>query len=243
MTAPTLRLITHASTATGRAQMALDALLLARAAERGISSCRWYQWSGPTVSLGYFQTGLPAELQARFVGLPVVRRLTGGGASLHHHELTYSLALAAAHPLCVDPRQLYDRVHEAVIGALRRQGVAVGLRGAGRPELGENYLCFARGDSFDVVCEGFKVLGSAQRRRRGAVLQHGSLLWARSAWAPEFPGICDLADVKVDAERLQSSLREVLVEALGGEFDEEAELPADELSRFGELEREFGDPC
>jgi lipoate-protein ligase A len=243
MTASTSRRISHASLAAGRTQMALDALLLERAAERGVSSCRWYQWSGPTISLGYFQTGLPAELQSRFGGLPVVRRLTGGGAILHHHELTYSLALAAAHPLCADPRQLYDRVHEAVIGELRRVGVPVGLRGASLPELGENYLCFARGDSFDVVCEGFKVLGSAQRRRRGAVLQHGSLLWARSEWAPEFPGICDLAQVRVDAETLQRNLREVLAGALGGEFAEEAELPAEEQARFGELEREFGDPC
>jgi len=94
-----------------------------------------------------------------------------------------------------------------------------------------------------VVCEGHKVLGSAQRRRRGAVLQHGSLLWARSDWAPEFPGICDLANAPVDAETLEVNLRRVLGEALGGNFVEEAELPIDEWPRICELEREFGDPC
>jgi lipoate-protein ligase A len=243
MTALPLHLITHSSRATGHTQMALDALLLERAAERRISSFRWYQWSGPTVSLGYFQHHLPSELEVRFANLPVVRRLTGGGAILHHHELTYSLALAPGHPLCTDPRQLYDLVHEAVIQELRRQGIPAGLRGDSRPELGENYLCFARGDSFDVVCEGHKVLGSAQRRRRGAVLQHGSLLWARSDWAPEFPGICDLANAPVDAETLEVNLRRVLGEALGGNFVEEAELPIDEWPRICELEREFGDPC
>jgi lipoate-protein ligase A len=243
MTASTLRLITHASRSAGRTQMALDALLLERAAERQISSCRWYQWSGPTISLGYFQAELPPELRARFAGLPVVRRLTGGGAILHHHELTYSLALAPRHPLSADPRRLYDLVHEAVIVELHRQGVSVGLRGDSRPDLGENYLCFARGDSFDVVCGGLKVLGSAQRRRRGAVLQHGSLLWARSEWAPEFPGICDLADVRVDEATVAQALKRGLVEVLGGEFEEEGELPAEEGPRFCELEREFGDPC
>lgn len=243
MTASALRLITHSGRAAGRTQMALDALLLERAAERRVSSCRWYRWSGPTISLGYFQPQLPPELEVRFSGLPVVRRLTGGGAILHHHEFTYSLALAPGHPLSADPRPLYDLVHEAVIQELRREGIPVGLRGDSRPELGENYLCFARGDSFDVVCGGTKVLGSAQRRRRGAVLQHGSLLWARSDWAPEFPGICDLATVRVDAETLEGNLRRVLGEALGVDFVEEAELPVDELPRFCELEREFGDPC
>jgi len=243
MTASPSRLITFAQRATGRTQMALDALLLEWAADQGQSSCRWYQWSGPTISLGYFQQEMPAELRERFRSLPVVRRLTGGGAILHHHELTYSLTLAPSHPLANEPRRLYDLVHDAVVAELRAGGISASLRGESHSELGGNFLCFSRGDSFDVVCGGYKILGSAQRRRRGAVLQHGSLLWARSEWAPEFPGICDLSPVQVTQEALERCLRDVLVNVLGGGFEKQGVLTAEQLARLAELEREFGDPC
>jgi lipoate-protein ligase A len=186
---------------------------------------------------------MPSELTDRFHALPVVRRLTGGGAILHHHELTYSLALAADHPLAADPRALYDLVHVAVVEELQQQGVPAGLRGESHAELGGNFLCFSRGDSFDVVCGGYKILGSAQRRRRGAILQHGSLLWARSEWAAEFPGICDLSVVRVTQAVLEARLRDALVRGLGGGFKERGELTALQLARLAELEQEFGDPC
>ena len=49
------------------------------------------------------------------------------------------------------------------------------------------------------MTDGFKIVGSAQRRRGGAILQHGSILLRRSDTTPELPGICDLADVESDA--------------------------------------------
>src|SRR5262249_39204661 len=55
------------------------------------------------------------------------------------------------------------------------------------------FLCFGRGDLRDVVLKGHKIVGSAQRRRRGGILQHGSVLLRRSDHAPQFPGLLDLA--------------------------------------------------
>jgi lipoate-protein ligase A len=171
--------------------MAVDEALLEAALERDECFVRWYRWSVPTISLGYFQEAAAAAAP-RFVGLPVVRRLTGGGAILHHLELTYSCAIAANHPLAHAPHQLYDAVHERIIDVLRGHGISARPRGLAVRQEQEPFLCFGRGDRRDVLVDADKVLGSAQRRRRGAVLQHGSLVLNRSPFAPEFPGVLDL---------------------------------------------------
>jgi lipoate-protein ligase A len=88
---------------------------------------------------------------------------------------------------------LYACVHEAVIRALAEFGFLAELRGKTDARRGQEFLCFGRGDDFDVVMGGKKVLGSAQRRRKGAVLQHGSLVLRASRWAREFPGVFDCA--------------------------------------------------
>jgi lipoate-protein ligase A len=158
--------------------MAVDETLLESAVERGVCTVRVYRWSEATVSLGYFQ--------------PAVRRLTGGGAIAHHHEITYSVCLPASHAIAADPTALYGRVHAAIIALLNTHRIVARLRGAAVPERDHQFLCFGRGDRHDVLVETHKVVGSAQRRRRGAVLQHGSLLFRQSEFAPEFAGLCEL---------------------------------------------------
>ena len=190
---PATRLITDPAPRSGAWQMAVDQWMLEQVVAGGRPMLRWYRWSEPTVSLGHFQASLPPEVAERFQGLAVVRRLSGGGAILHHHELTYAVALPAGHPWADEPRQLYDRVHAAIVDVLQHHELPVTPRGEAQPGLGGAFLCFSRGDSFDLVWQGHKVLGSAQRRRKGAVLQHGSLLLTRSPHAPEFPGLTDLA--------------------------------------------------
>lgn len=191
--------------------MAIDELLLTAAIERGQCSVRLYRWSEPTISLGYFQSvdDLPTPL--RLAGLPVVRRLTGGGAILHHHELTYSCAVPARHPLAHNPKDLYLRVHEQVIEVLAGFGIPVQFRGDEDRQRSQEFLCFARGDSFDVVMSGgHKVLGSAQRRRKGSILQHGSLVLHCSDYVPQFPGIGDLAVQTIPLLDLTSTLARAL---------------------------------
>ncbi|MCH7988607.1 MAG: lipoate--protein ligase family protein, partial [Planctomycetes bacterium] len=145
-----------------------------------------------TVSLGYFQEAEAADRNPEFAKLPKVRRLSGGGAILHHHELTYSLSLPATHPLAMEPHRLYEEAHKQILTVLKRFGICAQLRGTDLNENDEPFLCFGRKDPRDIIYRGHKILGSAQRRRRGAVLQHGSLLLKRSAFASAFPGIDDL---------------------------------------------------
>ncbi len=187
------RLIIENEPCRGTWNMAVDEVLLESAIEYQVPTVRLYQWSEATVSLGYFQCEFPNPSE-RWGDLPIVRRLSGGGAILHHHELTYSFALPQSHPLTRDPRRLYEKTHLALIEFLKESGIATSLRGSAAKERDSAFLCFSRGDALDVLHGIHKVIGSAQRRRRGAVLQHGSILLESSEYAPEFPGILDLAD-------------------------------------------------
>ena len=146
----------------------------------------------------------------------MVRRPSGGGAILHGSDVTLSVAVPRAHPCGGSPQRLYDTVHAALVAELAARGIAAGLSagestgtrpGAGTAAVGlpgdRALLCFDRRATGDVVvpvADGrgnadAKVLGSAQRRLRGAVLQHGSLLLAANRLVPEsvrHPGLDDL---------------------------------------------------
>jgi len=106
--------------------------------------------------------------------------LTGGGAILHDLEVTYSLTLPIDHPLVVsDPKRLYERVHEAVASCLGLLGVGVTRCGStddSTPTRGP-FFCFERRHEYDLLFGQDKIAGSAQRRTRQAILQHGSIIY------------------------------------------------------------------
>ena len=160
---------------TGPANMALDQALLDLA--QGQAVLRIYGWSPACLSLGYFQA-LEQVCDADFVrsaGLGLARRPTGGGAILHQHELTLSLALPASHPACgLALEESYRFLSQPVAGLLLGLGLKSGLRGPGSAVHAPN--CFAGSASTDLLCGGDKVFGSAQRRKPHALLFHGSLL-------------------------------------------------------------------
>jgi lipoate-protein ligase A len=166
----------------------------------------------------------------------VVRRLSGGGAIVHDREWTYSCTLPARHDLARDARRLYARVHEGIIGALAGFGFAARLRGETDARRNQEFLCFGRGDDFDVMIGNNKVLGSAQRRRKGAVLQHGSLVLRASPWALEFPGIFDCAGHSVPESDLIARLAKAVGDILS-EHVESGQLSPDERHRATALSR------
>jgi len=218
MSAPTQCRLLIDPPSSGAWNMAVDEVLLEWAAEEGCCAWRFYQWSEPTLSLGYFQPYRDRLTHAPSLHCPAVRRLSGGGAILHDAELTYSLVVPGGHHLSipggtgslparvattladkppVPPGRdlLYRAVHAGLIAALAEYGIAAAFcEESDRlvPEQ-EPFLCFQRRCAGDVLLGGAKIAGSAQRRRRGAVLQHGSLLLRRSPAAPELPGLEELA--------------------------------------------------
>ena len=105
--------------ASGPEQMARDEAMLESAAERGIASFRFYRWSEPTLSLGYFQPA--GERFGALASLAWVRRASGGAAILHHspHELTYSFALPAAAAAIPTGESWICRVHDVIRDCLK----------------------------------------------------------------------------------------------------------------------------
>ena len=176
-----LRII-HDGAHDGPTNMARDEALLALVGEgKSPPTLRTYLWSPPTISLGYFQKYADYEQLDPPAGeLPVVRRQTGGGAILHDRELTYSITLPASHPLLTDgPNTLYEVAHDALMECLAARGIETRLNpdtdGSG-PRRGP-FFCFARRQRLDVLLREGKLAGSAQRRTRKAVLQHGSIMF------------------------------------------------------------------
>jgi lipoyl(octanoyl) transferase len=182
--------------------MAIDQAMLEQTSNDSIARLRVYQWAEPTVSLGYFQKLADFESYATTQGLRAVRRATGGGAIVHHHDWTYAVSLPAnvanvvAHGAS---SRLYDVLHQTVVRWLATNGVAAQQwtktsdSTTCTPQQSCSFLCFERRHEGDVECSGYKIMGSAQRRLGTAILQHGSLLLARSAYAPSLPGLQELA--------------------------------------------------
>ncbi len=200
--------VTYDSPASGSWNMAVDDYLLDWCCQLQQPRLRFYRWDAATLSLGYFQRADERQTHVASDACPVVRRSTGGGAIVHDQELTYSLVLPAQQADLGQAQQLYDVVHRALLKVMQEWNVVLDIH-AGQPQTPEPFLCFQRRSRGDVMLGNHKVMGSAQRRRRSALLQHGSLLWQCSNRAPELPGIADLAEKAVpDFAQIHTPLAE-----------------------------------
>jgi len=229
------RLIIDAEPHPGRWNMAVDEALLESAIAGGPITLRWYRWAQPTLSLGYFQPADELNRRPEWNDLAKVRRLTGGGTILHHNEWTYSCVLPTDQTCIKHPYDLYDVIHQAICDWFRESvGIPLAMRGITRHASQEPTLCFLREDSHDVCYGSYKVLGSAQRRRKGALLQHGSLVLRQSAFAPELPGLCELANLPDLTETENQKLAMFVATTLGKPVIP-SELSTEEQRLAGEL--------
>jgi len=167
----------------GAANMRRDQELLEEVAAGEVPpALRLYSWSPPALSLGRFQEAEEvADLAAcRRLGIDVVRRPTGGRAVLHDRELTYSLVIPDCRELVpAGVTASYLFISRALMEAFAALGIEAELspesrRGAG-PALAPG-SCFDTPSAHELQVRGKKVVGSAQLRRKGAILQHGSIL-------------------------------------------------------------------
>jgi lipoate-protein ligase A len=220
--------------------MAVDEALLLTAAGEQRATLRFYQWARPTLSLGYFQPYAERKLHAASSEVDVVRRASGGGAILHHHELTYSFSAPVADRLAGDVGVLYDAFHQSLVEALAQFSVTARLATPGEAK---PFLCFQRRSQGDVLCGDAKICGSAQRRHQGAVLQHGSILLERSRHAPELPGILELTGQRITADELAQAWMPLLGQRLKAEW-ERGELPPAHEKLARQIERDkFDSPA
>jgi lipoate-protein ligase A len=226
----TVRLLPRGAGA-GAHNMAADEALL-QSAGSGAASLRFYGWAEPTLSLGYFQ---PAQLRCEdpaLAGLPWVRRPSGGAALVHHHEVTYALALPAR-VAGVSASAWLRRMHGIIAEALRTLGVETSAHLPGEGEQFPGFLCFRHFAAGDLLIGPAKVVGSAQRRHRGALLQHGAVLLAASPHAPALPGLCELTGRRLDAAEVCEAVRLCFQERTGWQVADsdwtEAERQAAEM--------------
>ena len=161
----------------GYCNMAVDEALLLDYSSCKIPTLRIYGWNKPFISLGYNQNS--TSVLGNDIDIPFVRRITGGSAILHDQELTYSLICS------LDDLGLPKAVKESyktICSFLKVFYAKLGLKADFAADifshqgLGEyNNFCFLSSQHFDLVIEGKKIGGNAQRRRKNIIFQHGSI--------------------------------------------------------------------
>jgi lipoate-protein ligase A len=160
--------------------MAIDEALLESAA---LPSIRFYGWHSLALSFGYF--GRFSDVAIYAGERDLVRRWTGGGIVFHGDDLTYSIALPSSDPAFrQSPMMIYEKIHRALADTLNgigEQAVVAGGVDAGRALATEATItasgdnCFANPVRADVMVDGRKVAGAAQRRTRRGLLHQGSI--------------------------------------------------------------------
>ena len=146
---------------------------------------RFYGWSPPCLSFGRNQPARghydPNALRGN--GMDIVRRPTGGRAVLHDAEVTYSVAVADR--ALGTARQAYTRINRVLASALIGLGAPATIEagGKGRAPVPSTVPCFAQPVSGEILAGGRKLVGSAQIRTGGVLLQHGSIPLRRSSLA------------------------------------------------------------
>jgi lipoyl(octanoyl) transferase len=171
----------HSPPSSSAFNMALDeALLFFSAQKTSLPTLRLYSWEVPTLSLGYAQPSADvdqSELSRR--NWQIVRRPTGGKAILHTDELTYSISAPLDNPLVAGSLlESYQRISKVLQKALQLLGIMTNADD--EPELPIKHsknepVCFQTPSNFEITWKGKKLIGSAQARKCGGVLQHGSL--------------------------------------------------------------------
>lgn len=143
--------------------MAIDWAVL-KASSEGLvpPTVRFYTWKPSAISIGYFQS-LEEEIDidmCKKLGVDYVRRITGGGAVYHEHELTYSIVISESHPMI--PRNIM-KSYACICGALIKGLEHIGIYSEYSP-------------INDILVDGRKISGNAQTRKSRTVLQHGTIL-------------------------------------------------------------------
>lgn len=203
----------------GAHNMALDeAILGAVSVGHAAPTLRLYVWSPPCVSLGYGQKSSDVDFErAAALSWHVVRRPTGGRAILHTDELTYSVIASLGEPLVTGGViESYRRLSAGLLDGLARLGLAA----RSEAEFGSissaaaDPICFETPSDYEITARGKKLIGSAQVRKRNAVLQHGSLPLTgdigRICDALVFPSESDRESTRDRLRRRATTVAEVL---------------------------------
>jgi lipoyl(octanoyl) transferase len=170
--------------------MALDEALLESVARLGRPVLRFYGWTEPAATFGYFQKF--SEVERATLLRPLIRRPTGGGIVPHDADWTYSAVFPPGHEWhSFAAIESYRRIHEWIQSAFAKLKIATELADSKKPEIGNRKseipgACFAGHEKFDLLWRGKKIAGAAQRRNKLGLLIQGSvqppISLARADW-------------------------------------------------------------
>ena len=206
---------------------------------------RTYLWNPPCVSIGRLQKR-EAEVdpeRVRSAGYDLVRRPTGGRAVLHHTELTYSIVASRNLPLASGSvSESIRRVAQPLVRAMRNLGADVHAGPAERHAAERRAPanpCFTSHGRWEIATEdGRKLVGSAQARRPGVFLEHGSIILENRQ-----PLLADLLPEGV-GEEWRERMRSLLARGTGGLRDLVPDISVSSLREGlrAEIEAELGRP-
>ncbi len=184
----------------GPMNMAIDqAIMEAVAAGHVPPTLRFFAWVPPCLSLGHMQSLQDVD-HARLAerGWDLVRRMTGGRAILHADELTYSVAVSASDSIVAGGIvESYRRLSSALVEGLRRMGIDLEADKRAKNRARTNKaVCFEVPSHYEITVNGKKLIGSAQVRKFGAVLQHGTL-----PLSGDITRICDVLKFENESQR------------------------------------------
>lgn len=267
------RLLRHAP-APGAWNMAVDEVLLEEAMQGAGPVLRVYSWRPYALSIGRFQAGDVVDRTAcAQYGVDVVRRPTGGRAVLHADEVTYSIILPPSHPIAqLSVIASYQALSRGLTLALAQLGIVAHLaRPEHRPgythvqeaDVGTQAACFDAPSWYELTVQGRKLVGSAQVRRGGALLQHGSMpltlvprdLYrllcfhseaarerAQQAFAAKAAGLRDVVAQECSRSTVVAALIHGMSTAMACSMITD-ELTPQELSRVQDLTHKHADPA
>jgi lipoate-protein ligase A len=205
--------------------MAIDEALLETAV---VPSIRFYRWRSPALSFGYF--GKFSDVAVYAAERDLVRRWTGGGIVFHGDDVTYSIVIPASDPVFDESSiAIYEKIHRALADVLNGVGeravVAGGVDPGGialsKHAAASGYNCFANPVRADVMMNGRKIAGAAQRRTRRGLLQQGSIqgIVRKTDLAEKFAQAlsANCNDFEV-SERIFQRARELAQQKYGSDF-------------------------
>ena len=231
---------------------------------------RIYRWKPYCISLGYHQKLEEIDIaRCKKDGVDIVRRETGGRAVYHSEEITYSMIIPKTSKFYSDSiLEVYNKISSVLVKALKLSGVVNAELESGKaPDFKELYkekissVCFSSTSTYEVVVNRKKLVGSAQKRLKDSVLQHGSILFGKKhlelidylnvaedrkprlkkMTVNKTTTIEDVSEDK-DFELFYQTFKTNLLLALSEEFNilvEEATINDDELLKIKKAEKYF----
>ncbi len=200
--------------------MACDEWLLYNIARFGRPILRVYGWDRPAVSIGYFQT-----YKAKDPAKTIVRRPTGGGSVDHTQDETYSVVLPRPHDWCRKrPCDRYRAVHEVVRHLFLQRSLKTQIApNQPDPAPRRDTDCYQVATSCDLMMDGRKVGGAAQRLTKEGLLHQGSLLrlgkpWGAGEWGRGF----GMAGIRLEPLQLSREMKQEILVLAHGKYNQSA---------------------